>query len=93
MAPKKKSGKKMKSSSPQSIHSTKKVVQATKKLDSEVKMKIDDLPTYQQILEDLGKKGRLIHLLFGNGFSMAYDKNIFSYNALSTFIENIDDPL
>ena len=56
-------------------------------------MKFEDLPSYQQILADLTKKRRKIHLLFGNGFSMAYDRNIFSYNALSTFIEKVDDDL
>jgi Domain of unknown function (DUF4917) len=56
-------------------------------------MEIEKLPTYDQVTLDLGKKKRLKHLLFGNGFSMAYDKDIFSYNALSKFIENTDDDL
>lgn len=54
-------------------------------------MKIDDLKTYEQVITYLDKKKRNYHLLFGNGFSMAYDPKIFSYNALSTFIENTDD--
>lgn len=35
--------------------------------------------------------GREFHLLLGNGFSMAYDPEIFSYNALHDFIENLED--
>ena len=57
-------------------------------------MEIDKLKTYQEVIAYLnGPKGRRKHLLFGNGFSMAYDKNIFSYNALSNFIESTGDPL
>lgn len=56
-------------------------------------MKVEDLITYPEILISLAQKRRRKHLLFGNGFSMAYDKNIFSYNALSKFIENTGDPL
>ncbi|HEY5463225.1 MAG TPA: DUF4917 family protein [Hanamia sp.] len=57
-------------------------------------MEIDKLKTYQEVISYLnGPKGRKKHLLFGNGFSMAYDKNIFSYNALSDFIEKTSDPL
>lgn len=32
-------------------------------------------------------------MLLGNGFSMAYDAKIFSYNALSAFMENSEDEL
>jgi hypothetical protein len=56
-------------------------------------MIIQDLPTYQEIEQKLNKSGRVKHLLFGNGFSMAYDYGIFSYNALSNFIENIENDL
>lgn len=57
-------------------------------------MEIDKLKTYQEVISHLnGPKGRKKHLLFGNGFSMAYDRNIFSYNALSNFIETTGDPL
>lgn len=56
-------------------------------------MKIDDLQSYQEVIEYLDKKGRQRHLLLGNGFSMAYDDEIFSYNALSTFIDEIGDEL
>jgi len=41
----------------------------------------------------LKKQKRTKHLLLGNGFSMAYDAKIFSYNALSVFIENSEDEL
>jgi hypothetical protein len=47
--------------------------------------------TYDEVIERLNKKNRIKHLLLGNGFSMAYDSNIFSYNALSKFIEESDD--
>ncbi len=56
-------------------------------------MKINDLKTYNEVIDYLRKENRVKHLLFGNGFSMAYDPKIFSYNALSTFIEEIDDEL
>ncbi|WP_312136048.1 DUF4917 family protein [Sphingobacterium sp.] len=56
-------------------------------------MEIEKLQTYQQVIDSLHKKKRKKHLLFGNGFSMAYDSNIFSYNALSNFIETTGDPL
>ncbi len=56
-------------------------------------MEIDKLKTYQEVIQYLRKQKRQKHLLFGNGFSMAYDRNIFSYNALSTFIEKTGDPL
>lgn len=56
-------------------------------------MSVDLLPSYQQIEQDLFKKKRTKHLLFGNGFSMSYNQNIFSYNALSSFIDKIDDNL
>ena len=57
-------------------------------------MTIEDLPTYQNVIEYLAKeKNRPIHLLLGNGFSVAYDFEIFSYDALSIFIENSSDDL
>lgn len=56
-------------------------------------MEIEKLQTYQQIIESLDKKRRKKSLLFGNGFSMAFDRNIFSYNALSNFIETTGDPI
>ncbi|GEM_PF-228179 len=56
-------------------------------------MSIEELPTYEEVLTYLKKKKRTKHLLLGNGFSMAYDTNIFSYNALHEFIENLDDEI
>lgn len=56
-------------------------------------MEIEKLQTYQEVIDSLHKKNRNKHLLFGNGFSMAYDREIFSYNALSNFIEITGDPL
>lgn len=56
-------------------------------------MEIEKLQTYQEVIDYLHKGKRNKHLLFGNGFSMAYDSKIFSYNALSNFIERTGDPL
>ncbi len=56
-------------------------------------MDIDKIPSYQDVIKYLDKNKRRKHLLFGNGFSMAYDKDIFSYNALSEFIEKTNDPI
>lgn len=56
-------------------------------------MEIDKLPSYQAVIKKLNDKNRTKHLLLGNGFSIAYDSRIFSYNALSTFIDKIDNPL
>jgi hypothetical protein len=56
-------------------------------------MGIDKLQTYQQVIDYLDKQKRPRHLLLGNGFSMAFDNKIFSYNALSTFIERTDNEL
>lgn len=54
-------------------------------------MKLD---SYEEIIAYLNnQKNRPKHLLLGNGFSMAYDKDIFSYNALSNFINNTEDEL
>ena len=39
----------------------------------------------------LEKKKRTVHLLLGNGFSMAYDPKIFSYNALYDFVSALGD--
>lgn len=55
-------------------------------------MEIEKLQSYDDVLKHLSQKKRISHLLFGNGFSMAYNPGIFSYNALSSFIEKIDDP-
>jgi uncharacterized protein DUF4917 len=51
------------------------------------------LMSYDQVIASLLKKKRTPNLLLGNGFSMAYNPDIFSYNALHIFIEQIKDPL
>lgn len=56
-------------------------------------MTFEELPTYGKIIEDLRRKARKKHLLFGNGFSIAYNPEIFSYNALSAFIQDTKDPV
>jgi len=56
-------------------------------------LKFEELPSYKQILNTLSEKNREKHLLLGNGFSMAYDPEIFSYNALYNFIEELKDPV
>lgn len=33
-------------------------------------MKVEELQTYQEVVQSLRKKGRAKHLLLGNGFSM-----------------------
>ena len=49
--------------------------------------------TFQDVLASIQKNNkRPFHLLLGNGFSMAYDLAIFSYNALHDFIQNAHDP-
>lgn len=48
--------------------------------------------TYAEVVESLSKKKRKVHLLLGNGFSMAYDPKIFSYNALYDFVAALGDP-
>lgn len=54
---------------------------------------MEQLQSYNDVLAYLKKKDRPHHLLIGNGFSIAYDKDIFSYNALSKFIEESDNEL
>lgn len=51
----------------------------------------EKLAHYNTILPYLKKNGRTPHLLIGNGFSMAYDHKIFSYNALYNFIDSLED--
>lgn len=46
---------------------------------------------FDDLMAELEKKKRQVHLLLGNGFSMAYDPNIFSYNALYDFISGQKD--
>jgi hypothetical protein len=52
-----------------------------------------EILTYDYVIDYLAKNNRQKHLLLGNGFSMAYDSGIFSYNALNKFIESVDNPL
>ena len=50
------------------------------------------LENFDDVKASIGKnKGRQFHLLLGNGFSIAYDPAIFSYNALHEFITKLDD--
>ncbi len=48
--------------------------------------------SYEEVINALAKKRRQVHLLLGNGFSMAYDPKIFSYNALYDFVAALGDP-
>jgi hypothetical protein len=50
-------------------------------------MRKADVQNYYEVIKYLNKSKRQKHLLLGNGFSMSYDKDIFSYNALSDFID------
>ena len=52
-----------------------------------------ELMKFDELINYLIKKKRTFSLLMGNGFSMAYDSEIFSYNALSRFLSSRDDPL
>lgn len=52
-----------------------------------------ELESFDDVAEAMKSKGRPFHLLLGNGFSMSYDPEIFSYNALYDFIENLEDDL
>lgn len=51
------------------------------------------MKTFQEVIEHLDKRKRKISLLMGNGFSMSYDSEIFSYNALYDFLVSKDDKL
>lgn len=52
-----------------------------------------DLDTFDDVKGAIAKNPkRRFHLLLGNGFSMAYDSEIFSYNALHDFVSKLDDP-
>ena len=48
-----------------------------------------ELQSYTDVLKHLNNRQK--HLLLGNGFSMSYDSNIFSYNALSQFLDKLDN--
>lgn len=50
------------------------------------------LETFDDVLASIRKNPRRqFHLLLGNGFSVSYDPNIFSYNALHNFVKNLKD--
>ena len=50
------------------------------------------LESFDDVLASIRKNPkREFHLLLGNGFSVAYDQNIFSYNALHDFVKKLDD--
>lgn len=50
------------------------------------------LETFEDVIVSIKKNPkRQFHLLLGNGFSVAYDPNIFSYNALHDFVKNLKD--
>jgi hypothetical protein len=50
------------------------------------------LETFQDVVAAIEKnKTRPFHLMVGNGFSIAYDPKIFSYNALYDFVESLKD--
>lgn len=50
------------------------------------------LETFDDVLSSIRKNPkRLFHLLLGNGFSVAYDPEIFSYNALHDFVAKVKD--
>lgn len=51
------------------------------------------LMTFDEVITHLHKKKRPYSLLMGNGFSIAYDNEIFSYNALYNFLTSRDDQL
>lgn len=51
-----------------------------------------ELETFDDVIKSIKKNsGRKFHLLLGNGFSVAYDSSIFSYNALHEFVKNLND--
>jgi hypothetical protein len=52
---------------------------------------MEELQSYSDVLKHLNEQNRKHHLLLGNGFSMAYDGSIFSYNALNDLISESDD--
>lgn len=51
----------------------------------------EKLQKYDEVVKYLKKNRRTAHILIGNGFSIAYDENIFSYNRLWQVIEESDD--
>lgn len=53
-----------------------------------------DVIPFSTVEAKMAKRGkRSYSLLLGNGFSMAYDPGIFSYNALHGFVDTLDNAL
>lgn len=52
-----------------------------------------EVMTFEDAKKHLVSKKKPISLLMGNGFSMAYDPGIFSYNALFDFLKSKEDKL
>lgn len=51
------------------------------------------LETFQDVRRSIEQNAtRPFHLMMGNGFSMAYNPKIFSYNALYDFVSALNDP-
>jgi hypothetical protein len=62
------------------------------KIQTQQLSEMEHLNNFDEMMATLRKKRRMVHLLLGNGFSMAYDPSIFSYNALADFVIKINDP-
>ena len=53
-----------------------------------------ELETFDGVRAAMAKnKQRAFHLLLGNGFSLAFEPNIFSYNALYNFVAELENPI
>lgn len=52
-----------------------------------------EVQKFDAVVEHLKKRKKPVSLLMGNGFSMAYDRDIFSYNALYDFMASREDEL
>jgi hypothetical protein len=61
---------------------------------SQLEKTLMELLTFADVQAAIAKNSkRKFSLMLGNGFSMAYDPTIFSYNALHGFVEKVDDSL
>ncbi len=49
-----------------------------------------EIMNYSDVVSKIKKENRVFNLLMGNGFSVAYDPSIFSYNALYKFVVDND---
>ena len=47
--------------------------------------------SFDELVKAIETKGRPFHLLLGNGFSVSYDPQIFSYLALHNFVTQSKD--